>query len=107
MLSLTAHVSESLLILEWGMVTDAEEMWVYGDHVSVYFEPGVFPGYEYRLAVLPGGTTEWSASMGVGDPEINWIYCVLAVDTAEQVLYQSNQAGEHDFNLSMGLPQSD
>ncbi|MBN1425610.1 hypothetical protein JXA88_13730, partial [Candidatus Fermentibacteria bacterium] len=55
------------------------------------------PGYAHRVAVLPSGTTSWSSAAGMGDPDYNWVYLVMAVDGSGTELCSSNRAGEFDF----------
>jgi hypothetical protein len=55
------------------------------------------PTYVNRVAVVPAGTTTWSSSAGVGDPDHNWTYLVVAIDDSENELARSNYGGEHDF----------
>jgi hypothetical protein len=75
----------------------AASYWVYGADNQAYFEPGFSPGYLYRLATLSPIATSWSSANGVGDPDHNWTYLVLAVDAGEQELIRSNRVGEFDF----------
>jgi PKD repeat protein len=88
------------LQLQWTEHHAAAAYWMYGTDEEAYFEPGFAPGYEFRLAQLPPGTTTWSSSAGIAQPDSNWTYMVLAVDAAEQELCRSNRCGEHDFDLS-------
>lgn len=95
-IDLTGIQSGGELVLSWTAVGGADGYWVYGDELA-YFGPGLTSPYAYRLAVLPPGTTTWSSANGIGDPDHNWTYLVLAVDAVEQLLGSSNRFGEHDF----------
>ena len=77
---------------------EVAEYWAYGTSNHPWFVPDTSPPtYVNRVAVVPTGTTTWSSPYGVGDPNANWIYLVMAVDISAQELARSNRAGEHDF----------
>jgi hypothetical protein len=94
---LSGQVAGGLLQLTWTTVSKAVEYWVYGASNNTYFLPGLTGGYEHRLVVLPATLTSWSNWAGIGEPDSNWVYLVLAVNAAEQELCRSNRFGEHDF----------
>jgi mono/diheme cytochrome c family protein len=98
-IELRARLSGGGVLLLWTAYPGAAEYWVYEVVNDAYFTPGLAPGYEHRVAVVPGGTTSWSSSTGVGDSANNASYLVLAVDAAEQELARSNRAGEFDFDM--------
>jgi hypothetical protein len=98
---LTASFVGGQLVLSWTAVEDAAAYWVYGADNLAYFEPGLTSPHQHRLQILSPGTTAWASANGVGDPNINWTYLVLAVDAAEQVLATSNRVGEHDFATAL------
>ncbi len=100
---LSGAASGGEALLEWTAWPVASAYWVYGADNEAYFEPGLVFPYQHRLTVLPSGTTTWSSINGVGDPDHNWTYLVLAVDGAEQELCRSNRVGEHDSDT--GTPQ--
>jgi hypothetical protein len=50
--------------------------------------------------VLTPDVTSWSSRSGVGDPDENWTYLVIAVDATDQEIARSDRIGEHDFDLS-------
>jgi hypothetical protein len=95
------HLSPSLsgntLELQWSPWTPATEYWIYGVDNWCYFDPGFAPGHEYRLDEVIPPTTIWSSSNGMGDPDHNWTYVVIAVDGSENELARSNYCGEWDF----------
>ena len=97
--ALTATEQGSSVELTWTVVGAAAGYWVYGASNNVWFEPGMSPGYANRVTVLPSGTTSWSSTAGMGDPETNWTYLVMAVDGSGVELCRSNRAGECDFAL--------
>ena len=81
----------------WSPVESASAYWVYGASNLAYFTPGLAAGYAYRLAVVPQGTYSWSSAGGVGDPDNNWTYLVIAVNATGAELARSDRVGEHDF----------
>jgi hypothetical protein len=85
--------------LNWSPVGSASAYWIYGASNLPYFAPGFAPGYEFRVGVVPQGFTTWSSASGVGDPENNWTYLVVAVDAAGGEIALSNRIGEHDCAL--------
>jgi hypothetical protein len=95
---LTCLLAGGQLVLDWTPVAGTGGYWVYGADNLAYFSPGLSPGYEHRLAEVVPPDTTWSSPSGVGDPDHNWTYLVLAVDPTEQILGLSNRAGEHDFD---------
>jgi hypothetical protein len=101
-LVLTGSIVNGELRLDWTPYAAANAFWVYGAGDDAYFEPGLAPGYQHRLAVLSPLFRWWTSSNGVGDPSVNWTYLVMAVDAAEQTLATSNRYGEHDFDASTG-----
>jgi hypothetical protein len=65
-------------------------------HTEAYLDPqaGLSP-----LATVPAGTTAYTdASSGVGQPELNHFYCVVAVDQAGNRSAPSDRVGEVDYN---------
>jgi len=100
-IDLTVLLVGDQLELSWTALEEAAAYWVYGASNLPWFVPGMTPGYEYRLAIVAPPTTTWSSSDGVGDPDNNWTYLVIAVDESEQELAQSNRVGEHDFEADI------
>lgn len=98
---LAGEISGGDFLLEWTPWLGVSQYWVYGSDNQPHFSPGFAPGYEHRVAVLPPAFTTWSSSNGVGDPDNNWTYLVIAVDATEQELCHSNRIGEHDFGMSV------
>ncbi len=94
---LSGSVAGGVLVLQWTAWPGAAAYWVYGEEGEPYFSPGLAPGYEHRLAVLSPLFLSWSSPNGIGDPDSNWAYLVLAVDGSEQEMSRSNPVGEHDF----------
>ena len=39
----------------------------------------------------------WSSTNGIGDPDNNWTYLVIAMDGENVELSQSNRVGEFDY----------
>jgi hypothetical protein len=96
-IALGGEVVAGDLALQWTPYPGTSAYWVYGASSSAYFEPGPAPGYAHRLAVLPAFTTAWVTPLGVGDPDSNWTYLIMAVSSGEQELRCSNRFGEFDF----------
>jgi hypothetical protein len=88
---------EDAIHLSWIPLPQASAYWVYGAANHPHFAPGSAPGYEYRLGILPPGTTSWIATDSPGNPEYDWTYLVMAVDATEAELCRSNRVGEFDF----------
>lgn len=86
--------------LTWTPVQGVAAYWVYGAGNEAYFLPGFGPGYQHRLAVLPPLQQTWSSGAGIGAPDSNWTYLVLAADAADQEMARSNRVGESDFDVS-------
>jgi hypothetical protein len=45
--------------------------------------------------------TTWSSPNGIGDPDNNWTYLVIAVDETEAELAHSNRVEEQDFDCEV------
>jgi hypothetical protein len=101
-MSLSPSVSDAVLELHWSTWSPASEYWIYGADNWCYFDPGFAPGYEYKLDEVIPPTTIWSSTNGIGDPDHNWTYLIIAVDDSEMELARTNRAGEHDFDT--GIP---
>ncbi len=99
-ITLTGAVVGGELVLDWTACSGAQAYWVYGAVNEAYFESGFAPGYQHRLAVLSPLFRTWSSPNGIGQPDSNWTYLVLAVDTTEEELSRSNRYGEQDFDTS-------
>jgi hypothetical protein len=97
-MTLWGDLSGGQLVLQWTACVGANAYWVHGADNHAHFEPDT----GNRLAILPPGTTTWSISNGVGDPDHNWTYVVVAVDSGDQEMCRSNRFGEHDFSLGPG-----
>jgi hypothetical protein len=96
-IALTGSLSDGEVELDWTTVENTASYWLYGATNRAYFVPGFTSPYQYRIGTFPPGATNWSTAYGVGNPEINRTYLVLAVDSVEQVLGISNRVGEFDF----------
>ena len=99
-IDLKCEISGIDLMLEWSAVDGAAAYWVYGADNLPWFVPGGFPGFENRLAVVFGDTT-WIASQGVGDPDHNWTYLIMAVDDGDMEIVRSNRVGDWDFDADI------
>lgn len=87
------------LVLQWTpCMGDVIGYWLYGAPENVYFEPGIPPPHEHIQAALPPSILEWRMPNGIGDPDWNWTYLVIAVDMTEAAMLGiSNRFGEQDF----------
>jgi hypothetical protein len=101
-ITLSGQLVGDQLVLSWMPVLNADAFWIYGTDNQPYFDPGFAPDYLHRLVVLSPDITTWCSTDGVGDPDHNWTYSVLAVDATEQELCRSNRIGEHDYTLTIG-----
>lgn len=98
-LDLTASLSEGSIILKWHAYEGAHQFWIYGAADYPHFEPGMAPDFEYRIDCLPGASTTWESSNGVGAPENNMTYLIVAVDQNLSEVLRSSRAGEFDFQV--------
>ncbi len=92
---LSGNLSGGELVLEWAEWPGAAAYLVHGADNQGYF----VPDGGNQLAVVLSGTTTWSSSTGIGDPDHNWTYLVIAVDSDDEELHRSNRFGEFDFDL--------
>jgi hypothetical protein len=89
------------LVLTWPAISGAAWYWIYGADDEAYFTPGLMFPYPNRLMVVPSGTTSWSTPSGIGDPDHNYSYMVIAVDSSQLELTRSNRLGEFDFGTNV------
>jgi hypothetical protein len=101
-ISLAGSLELGEILLSWEPIPGTNAYWIYGAGDDSYFEPGFAPDYEHRLAILRPGITTWSSSNGVGNPDSNWTYLVIAVDTSLEEFARSNRVGE--FDAGMDIP---
>jgi hypothetical protein len=93
---------EDAISLSWIPIPQASAYWVYGAANHPHFAPGMTPGYEYRLEILPPGTTSWITADSPGTPDCDWTYLIIAVDASEDELGRSVRVGE--FDSLMDIP---
>ena len=97
-IDLSCELISGTVELSWTAIQDAAGYWVYGTANDAWFAPDLSPPtYDNRLAVIPGGITTWSSTNGVGDPNNNWTYLVVALNPSSEEIARSNLCGEHDF----------
>ncbi len=94
---LKGTLSGGQLVLDWRACSGADAYWIYGACNEAYFLPGFAPEYAHRQAVVPSGTTTWASGSGIGNPDSNWTYLVVAPDPLEQEICRSNRVGAHDW----------
>jgi hypothetical protein len=81
--------------LTWAAVWGASSLSVFrGTHA--WFEPDLV-NFTNQVAILPGNSTDYTDSYGVGDPATTVFYRVVALDTAVGELGRTTPAGEIDF----------
>jgi len=97
LITLTGELTESGLLLSWSPRPGTSAYWIYGAENHPWFVPGVNYPWQFRLDVLPPSQSCWESQNGIGDPVLNWIYLVMAVDDTENELARSNRVGEWDF----------
>jgi hypothetical protein len=94
---LSGSIEGDVLVLDWTVVEGIDEYWIYGASNEAFFAVGFAPDYAYRLVQLSAQTTTWSSANGIGEPDSNWTYMVVAVDQQEAEIARSNRLGEFDF----------
>jgi len=95
-LGLSGDVIGSDLVLTWPAISQATQYRIHGIAGTPYFEATP----ENRLITLPGGTTTWTTTDGIGDPDTHWTYITIAVDGSGTILTGSNRLGEFEFQCS-------
>lgn len=96
-LGLFPDLQAGQLVLDWPGISGAAQYRVHGVLNNPYFKPAP----ANLLATLPAGTTTWSSPNGIGDPNSNWTYLVVAVDGSADVLTMSGRVGEFDFSTDV------
>jgi hypothetical protein len=101
-IALVGELQDGQLWLTWEPVAGVAGYWVYGTAGEPWFLPDLSPPtYVNRVGIVPAGTTTWSSSNGIGDPNLNWMYLVIAMGEGNSELVRSNRAGEHDFDTDI------
>ncbi len=96
----TGIVGESL-VMNWSTVAGVSEYWIYGAENRPWFGPELVWPFGDRIYILDPLVTHYSTSEGIGDPESNWTYLVIAVDDQYQEIARSNRVGEWDWEMSV------
>jgi hypothetical protein len=98
-MTLIGELVDQDLVLRWARcIGDVSGYWIYGadNYPYFHFELGMT---QNRLDVLPPEVFEWRHTHGIGVPDHNWTYLVVAVDCTETaMLGVSNRFGEFDFS---------
>lgn len=102
--SLSQTVANGEMQLTWGPVFMATEYWVFGVANAPHFMPDVNPPYPDRVGVVQAPANTWSTAEGIGDPDANWTYLVIARNPQNQSMWQSNRVSEFEFGLEGGTP---
>jgi hypothetical protein len=100
--NLDGTVTGGTLTLVWDEVPGATCYWIFGAENLSYFEPGLTMPWQYRRADVPAGTTTWSSPNGVGDPDHNWTYQIVAMDASLNDISRSDRFSAHDFSTGGG-----
>jgi hypothetical protein len=96
--TLRPEFDSGLLWLHWHSFPGAWQHWVFGEPN----EPGFMPDLDdllNRIEVLSGDDTFWGSPEGIGDPDLNMTYQIIAVDESLQEIGRTNKAGEFEFGL--------
>jgi len=99
--TLSGAVVGGEFILSWTPHPEAGAYWIYGAGNEPHFEPGISPPYYHRVTSVRPNTTTWTSPNGIGSPQINWTYVVMAVDAQDQELARSDRVAEFDFGLQL------
>jgi hypothetical protein len=92
-MALSGTLSGGVLVLQWTPCVSTAAYWIHGMDNQAYFDPDL----GNMLGVVPPGVLTFSSSNGIGDPNYNWTYLIVAVDDIDQEITRSNLFGEHDF----------
>jgi hypothetical protein len=92
---LYANLDGNTVALSWSAAQGASSLSVYRGTYA-WFEPDM-TAFANRVAILPGNSTGYTDSYGVGDPATTGFYRIVAWDTAVGELGRTTPAGEIDF----------
>jgi hypothetical protein len=92
-IDLSATQDQGLLWLQWVPFPPAWEYHIYGAGNNYYFPPEPWT----MLDEVNPGTTWWSSANGMGDPDLNYTYMVIAVNAYGEEVVRSNYCGQFDF----------
>ncbi len=92
-IDLTGTLDQGLLWLQWGPFPPAWEYHIYGAGNNYYFSPEPWN----MLDEVNPGTTWWSSANGLGDPDLNYTYMIIAVNAYGEEVVRSNYYGQFDF----------
>ncbi len=90
-----AEVEGGDIVLRWSEAAEADSIFVFRDSVA-YFQPDM-DGFTNRVASLSGDSVQYSDPYGVGDPDNNAFYRIVAWNELEGELFRSGTVGEFDF----------
>jgi hypothetical protein len=96
-LALSASLGIGQLDLTWDDCPWASQFRIHGVENQPYFDPTP----DNRLGVVTPDVTTWSSANGIGDPESNWTYLIVAVDAIGQEIMRSNLSGEYDLQADI------
>jgi hypothetical protein len=86
------------LWLDWHHFPGAWEYWIFGAPNQPDFGPDM-EEFTNRIDVIGSDQNFWGSPDGVGDPDLNMTYQVIAVDDMMQEIGRTNPAGEFDYGL--------
>lgn len=92
-----SELQDQELLLTWTPIVSAAAYWLYGANDQPFFAPGIEPPFDYRITILSPGWDSYTLDNGIGDPNTNWTYLLVAVNSQDQEIARSNRVGEHDF----------
>jgi hypothetical protein len=94
---LSIEENEGSVVLSWAPYSGAALYEIHGTENDPYFFLGPEPGSAYLIATVPSSHNSWETTNGVGDPDENWAFLIIAIDETDTELARSNRVGEHDF----------
>ena len=98
---LSGMVESGSLTLDWTPCPNSSTYDIYGAPNDTYFEPGLEPPLEYLLDTISGGSTVWSTTHGIGNPDQNYTFIVVGRSFYDDVTGISNRFGEHEYGMDI------
>ena len=96
---LSIEENEDSVILTWEPYPETALYEIHGAGNNPYFFIAPQPGTDYLITTVPSSQNSWETTYGIGDPDENWAFLIIAKDETDTELARSNRVGEHDFLL--------
>ena len=96
---LSIEENEDSVILSWEPYPETALYEIHGAGNNPYFFIAPQPGTDYLITTVPSSQNSWETTYGIGDPDENWAFLIIAKDETDTELARSNRVGEHDFLL--------